>query len=176
MFVPVPGNRHGQTLSIWFLLTHRCERRDLVHQVAPRATQLTISPCVRPPGPSAAPIDVCIRSGSMAANTGPTICLNMIVRDEAHVVLETLRSVVGYIDSWVIVDTGLRRGGAGCRAAGAAPLQRSPLRGRARGRAVSRRSARRARTKRTPPGTAMRREPCREWPCRTSGTTRTQPG
>ena len=26
----------------------------------------------------------------MAANTGPTICLNMIVRDEAHVVLEAV--------------------------------------------------------------------------------------
>lgn len=36
----------------------------------------------------------------------PTICLNMIVRNEAHVVLETLASVVAHIDCWVVVDTG----------------------------------------------------------------------
>src|ERR1700756_5080078 len=36
----------------------------------------------------------------------PTICLSMIVRDEAHVVVETLDSVSGHIDYWVIVDTG----------------------------------------------------------------------
>jgi acetyltransferase-like isoleucine patch superfamily enzyme/GR25 family glycosyltransferase involved in LPS biosynthesis/tetratricopeptide (TPR) repeat protein len=36
----------------------------------------------------------------------PTICLNMIVRDEAVIVCETLRSVVPLIDHWVIVDTG----------------------------------------------------------------------
>ncbi|MEI7717563.1 MAG: glycosyltransferase, partial [Mycobacterium sp.] len=36
----------------------------------------------------------------------PTICLNMIVRDEAHIVSEILDSVAPYIDSWVIVDTG----------------------------------------------------------------------
>lgn len=35
-----------------------------------------------------------------------TICLNMIVRDEAHVIERCLRSVRPYIDSWVIVDTG----------------------------------------------------------------------
>ncbi|OBI53711.1 hypothetical protein A5706_22230 [Mycobacterium sp. E796] len=34
------------------------------------------------------------------------ICLNMIVKDEADVVAETLDSVAPYIDSWVIVDTG----------------------------------------------------------------------
>jgi glycosyltransferase involved in cell wall biosynthesis len=39
--------------------------------------------------------------------TGRTkICLNMIVRNEAHIVRETLDSVASYICSWVIVDTG----------------------------------------------------------------------
>jgi len=36
----------------------------------------------------------------------PAICLNMIVRNEAHVVHEVLDSVAPFIDSWVIVDTG----------------------------------------------------------------------
>jgi glycosyltransferase involved in cell wall biosynthesis len=36
----------------------------------------------------------------------PAICLNMIVRNEAHVVHEVLDSVAAYISSWVIVDTG----------------------------------------------------------------------
>ncbi|WP_343575633.1 glycosyltransferase [Mycobacterium sp.] len=36
----------------------------------------------------------------------PAICLNMIVRNEAHIVHETLNSVAPYISSWVIVDTG----------------------------------------------------------------------
>ena len=36
----------------------------------------------------------------------PRICLNMIVRNEAHVVAELLDSVAPYISSWVIVDTG----------------------------------------------------------------------
>ena len=36
----------------------------------------------------------------------PSICLNMIVRNEAHVVHEVLDSVAPYISSWVIVDTG----------------------------------------------------------------------
>lgn len=36
----------------------------------------------------------------------PTICLNMIVRNEAHVVTSTLDSLVTRIDYWVIVDTG----------------------------------------------------------------------
>lgn len=38
--------------------------------------------------------------------TAPTICLNMIVRNEAHVVHEVLDSVAPFISSWVIVDTG----------------------------------------------------------------------
>ncbi|MEI7715820.1 MAG: glycosyltransferase [Mycobacterium sp.] len=36
----------------------------------------------------------------------PTICLNMIVKNEAHVILTCLDSVAPYISSWVIVDTG----------------------------------------------------------------------
>jgi len=34
------------------------------------------------------------------------ICLNMIVRNEAHIIREALDSVARYISSWVIVDTG----------------------------------------------------------------------
>lgn len=37
---------------------------------------------------------------------GSAICLNMIVKNEADVVVETLDSVAPYISSWVIVDTG----------------------------------------------------------------------
>lgn len=36
----------------------------------------------------------------------PAICLNMIVRNEAHIVHEVLDSVAPHISSWVIVDTG----------------------------------------------------------------------
>lgn len=36
----------------------------------------------------------------------PTICLNMIVRDEAHIICEALDSAAPRIDRWVIVDTG----------------------------------------------------------------------
>jgi hypothetical protein len=36
----------------------------------------------------------------------PTICLNMIVRDEAHIICEALDSAAPHIDRWVIVDTG----------------------------------------------------------------------
>ncbi|MBS1691300.1 MAG: glycosyltransferase [Actinobacteria bacterium] len=38
--------------------------------------------------------------------TRPAICLNMIVRNEAHIVHEVLDSVAPHIASWVIVDTG----------------------------------------------------------------------
>lgn len=37
--------------------------------------------------------------------TRPTICLNMIVRNDAHIVEEALDSIAPYITSWVIVDT-----------------------------------------------------------------------
>lgn len=36
----------------------------------------------------------------------PTICLNMIVKDEAHVIRRCLDSVRPFIDRWAIVDTG----------------------------------------------------------------------
>jgi len=35
-----------------------------------------------------------------------TVCLNMIVKDEAHVIRRCLDSVKPFIDHWVIVDTG----------------------------------------------------------------------
>lgn len=38
--------------------------------------------------------------------THPSICLNMIVRNEAHIVHEVLDTVAPYISYWVIVDTG----------------------------------------------------------------------
>jgi Glycosyl transferase family 2 len=40
----------------------------------------------------------------------PAICLNMIVRNEAHIVREALDVVAPYITSWVIVDTGSEDG------------------------------------------------------------------
>jgi glycosyltransferase involved in cell wall biosynthesis len=40
------------------------------------------------------------------ARKKPTICLNMIVRNEAHVVREVLDATAPYIASWVIIDTG----------------------------------------------------------------------
>ncbi|MGH3563806.1 MAG: glycosyltransferase [Mycobacterium sp.] len=40
----------------------------------------------------------------------PAICLNMIVRNEAHIIREALDSVAPYISSWVIVDTGSNDG------------------------------------------------------------------
>ena len=40
----------------------------------------------------------------------PTICLNMIVRNEAHIVHELLDCVAPFISSWVIVDTGSEDG------------------------------------------------------------------
>src|SRR5215510_11814980 len=35
-----------------------------------------------------------------------TICLSMIVRNEAHVIARALRSVRGIIDYWIVCDTG----------------------------------------------------------------------
>lgn len=37
---------------------------------------------------------------------GPTICLNMIVKDESAAIVRCLESVKPFIDYWVIVDTG----------------------------------------------------------------------
>ena len=38
--------------------------------------------------------------------TKPRICLNMIVKDEAHVIERCLASVIPHITSWCISDTG----------------------------------------------------------------------
>jgi glycosyltransferase involved in cell wall biosynthesis len=43
---------------------------------------------------------------SDAVTARPAICLNMIVKNEAHVVAEALGSMAPNISSWVIVDTG----------------------------------------------------------------------
>lgn len=40
----------------------------------------------------------------------PTICLNMIVKNEAQIIGESLASVAPYIDYWVIIDTGSNDG------------------------------------------------------------------
>src|SRR5437016_2494606 len=37
---------------------------------------------------------------------GQSICLNMIVKNESHVIRHCIASVKPYISSWVIVDTG----------------------------------------------------------------------
>ena len=39
-------------------------------------------------------------------STKPQMCLNMIVKNEAHIIKETLDSIIKYIDYWVICDTG----------------------------------------------------------------------
>ena len=46
--------------------------------------------------------------GSLQADSAmaPTVCLNMIVKDEASVIRRCLQSVKPFIDYWVIVDTG----------------------------------------------------------------------
>jgi glycosyltransferase involved in cell wall biosynthesis len=36
----------------------------------------------------------------------PKLCLSMIVKNETHIIKECLDSIHGYIDYWVIVDTG----------------------------------------------------------------------
>lgn len=43
---------------------------------------------------------------SDATRARPRICLNMIIRNEAHIIGELFDSIAPYIDSWVIVDTG----------------------------------------------------------------------
>lgn len=48
-----------------------------------------------------------IRRGEVSMNEfGQTICLSMIVKNEAHVIKRCLESVRPIIDHWVIVDTG----------------------------------------------------------------------
>jgi glyoxylase-like metal-dependent hydrolase (beta-lactamase superfamily II) len=67
----------------------------------------------------------------MASRAGEktTVCLTMIVRDEAHIVHEVIEAVAPFIDSWVIVDTGIRtpESLAGWEAALAGPLGGRPV-------------------------------------------------
>ena len=35
-----------------------------------------------------------------------TVCLNMIVKNEAHIILSTLKMLTKYINYWIITDTG----------------------------------------------------------------------
>lgn len=44
--------------------------------------------------------------GGQLLSTMPTVCLNMIVKDEAHIIRRCLDSVRPIVDTWVIVDTG----------------------------------------------------------------------
>lgn len=46
------------------------------------------------------------KSASQDRDCMNRVCLNMIVKNEAHVIERCLRSVRPFIDSWVIVDTG----------------------------------------------------------------------
>jgi glycosyltransferase involved in cell wall biosynthesis len=48
--------------------------------------------------------DMAPTNGPLAS--GPAICLNMIVKNDAHTIVELLDSVAPHISSWVIVDTG----------------------------------------------------------------------
>ncbi|HEV3055297.1 MAG TPA: glycosyltransferase, partial [Solirubrobacteraceae bacterium] len=45
-------------------------------------------------------------AGARTVKTRPTICLSMIVRNEAHIVREVIDAAIPHIDCWVIVDTG----------------------------------------------------------------------
>src|SRR6201993_3432328 len=56
-----------------------------------------------PDDPAVDGYDLAVSDSAIAR---PAICLNMIVRNEAHIIGETLDSVAPYISSWVIVDTG----------------------------------------------------------------------
>ncbi len=47
-----------------------------------------------------------VRDDAGGRSGAPSVCLNMIVRNEAHVVAETLDAVAPHIDHWVVVDTG----------------------------------------------------------------------
>ena len=50
----------------------------------------------------------------MTDNSGrQSICLTMIVRDEAHIVGDVLDATAPYIDYWVVVDTGSADGTEG---------------------------------------------------------------
>lgn len=67
---------------------------------APEAGPAVADPAAGPRGPKAPP-------------PAPSICLVMIVKDEAHVVAEGLRSVLPHVSDWVVVDTGSTDGTEG---------------------------------------------------------------
>ena len=46
------------------------------------------------------------RKNKSGLKNKPSICLNMIVKNESHIIAETLESIRKYIDYWVISDTG----------------------------------------------------------------------
>lgn len=46
------------------------------------------------------------KNKSRSKSRGFTICLNMIVKNESHIIEQTLESICKYIDYWVISDTG----------------------------------------------------------------------
>lgn len=46
------------------------------------------------------------KKNNSVSKTKPRICLNMIVKNEAHIIRETLDSIKKYINYWVICDTG----------------------------------------------------------------------
>lgn len=46
------------------------------------------------------------QSATLGSAATPTICLAMIVRDEAHVLRRCLESVAPVVDRWIVVDTG----------------------------------------------------------------------
>jgi glycosyltransferase involved in cell wall biosynthesis len=50
--------------------------------------------------------DITAASNTNDTSTNHTLCLNMIVKDEAHVLPRLLASIQDYIDYYVIVDTG----------------------------------------------------------------------
>ena len=70
----------------------RCPRRQYV--AGPVETELPDEPTFR------------VATLGTSAPVSPHLCLCMIVKDEAHVVCETLVSIAPYIDYWVVVDTG----------------------------------------------------------------------
>jgi hypothetical protein len=66
-----------------------------------RRRRLTRPPDL-PPRSATARYDLAV---SEQVTAPPAICLNMIVRNEAHIVQELLDSVAPYVSSWVVVDT-----------------------------------------------------------------------
>lgn len=47
-----------------------------------------------------------LANANVTGSQKKTICLNMIVKNESHVITRCLKSVLPFIDYWVIVDTG----------------------------------------------------------------------